>query len=261
VLEGIRTALVTGASRGIGQAFARQLAALDKDLVLVSRSEGLLRSLAEELSSEHGVRVHVVAADLSQPAAAASLYLEVEELGLDVDLLVNNAGYCKVGEFTGLGFDVQGDMVRLNVNALIELTHLFLPAMRQRRRGGVINVASTAAFQPVPHMAVYAATKAFVLSFSEALAAEVAGDGVRVMALCPGATDTEFWTVAGAWEERRASMPSPGEVVTAGLNAFERGRLLFLPGFVNQVVAFFSSRVLPRRLVLRLAGAWFKESC
>ena len=130
--------------------------------------------------------------------------------------------------------------------------------MRQRGRGGVINVASNAAFQPVPYMAVYAATKAFVLSFSEALAEEVAGEGVHVMALCPGATDTEFWTVAGAWQARRARMPGPDEVVAAGLQAFERGRSFFVPGFVNQVVAFFARRVLPRRLVVRLASQWFR---
>ena len=257
MLDDYRTALVTGASRGIGQAFAQQLAASGMDLVLVSRSEDLLRSLAEELSSRHDVRVQVITADLSQPSAPVSLYRQVEELGVEVDLLVNNAGYSKAGQFVTLGFDAQADMVRLNVNTLMELTRLFLPAMRRRRRGGVINVASNAAFQPVPRMAVYAATKAFVLSFSEAVAEEVGGDGVRVMALCPGATDTDFWNVAGTWEERRASMPSPDTVVAAGLRAFERGKSFFVPGFVNQVIAFFSRRVLPRRLVVRLAGQWF----
>ena len=259
MLDDYRAALVTGASRGIGKAFAQQLAALGIDLVLVSRSEELLCSLAGELSSRHGVQVHVIAADLSEPSAAASLCRKVEELGVEIDLLVNNAGYSKMGEFTAMGYDVQADMVRLNVNTLMELTHLFLPAMRRRDRGGVINVASNAAFQPVPRMAVYAATKAFVLSFSEAVAEEVSGDGVRVMALCPGATDTDFWNVAGTWEERRTSMPGPDKVVAAGLRAFERGRSFFVPGFVNRVVAFFSRRMLPRWLVVRLAGAWFGE--
>ena len=257
MLDDYRTALVTGASRGIGEAFARHLAALGKDLVLVSRSEDQLRSLGEELSSRHGVQAHAIAADLARPASAASLYRQVEALGVQVDFLVNNAGYSKAGEFTSLGLDAQADMVRLNVNTLMELTRLYLPAMRQRRCGGVINIASNAAFQPVPGMAVYAATKAFVLSFSEAVAEEVASDGVRVMALCPGATDTDFWNVAGVWEERRTSMPSPDEVVAAGLRAFEQGRSFFVPGFLNRVVAFFSRRVLPRGLVVRLASQWF----
>ncbi|MFN2291462.1 MAG: SDR family NAD(P)-dependent oxidoreductase [Anaerolineae bacterium] len=259
MLDNYRTALVTGASRGIGEAFARQLAALGKNLVLVSRSEDQLQSLAGELSSQFGVQVHVITVDLAQPSAAVSLYRQVEALGVEVDLLVNNAGYSRAGEFTELGFDAQADMVRLNVNTLVELTHLYLPAMRARGRGAVLNVASNAAFQPVPRMAVYAATKAFVLSFSEAVAEEVRGDGVRVMALCPGATDTEFWNVAGVWEERRASMPSPDEVVDAGLRAFERGRSFFVPGLMNQIVAFFSRRVLPRWLVVRFACQWLGD--
>jgi uncharacterized protein len=260
VLDEYRTALVTGASRGIGEAFARQLAARGLDLVLVARSEDELHALADELAERHGVMAHVLVADLSLPSAAASLYRDVQALDLEIDLLVNNAGYSKAGPFAGLAFDVQAGMVRLNVNTLVELTRLFLPAMRQRGRGGVINVASNAAFQPVPYMAVYAATKAFVLSFSEALAEEVAGEGMRVMAFCPGATDTEFWTVAGTWQERRARMPGPDEVVTAGLQAFERRRSFFVPGFVNQIIAFFASRVLPRRLVARLASQWFSGS-
>jgi len=176
---------------------------------------------------------------------------------LGVDLLVNNAGFAKAGEFSELSFEEQAEMVRLNVSTLMELTRLYLPAMRQRKRGGVINVSSNAGFQPVPHMAVYGATKAFVLSFSQALAAEVAGDGVRVMALCPGATDTEFWSTAGLREKRPARMSMPDEVVAAGLRAFERGRWFFVPGFLNQVAAFFPSRVLPSRLVVRLAMMWF----
>lgn len=252
-----RTALVTGASRGIGEAFARQLAARGQDLVLVARSRERVEALAGELAERHGVTTHVIVADLARPCVADRVFAETEDLGIEVDLLVNNAGFARAGAFVDLPLDAQADMVRLNVNTLVELTHLYLPAMRRRRRGGVINVSSTAGFQPVPRMAVYGATKAFVLSFSEAVAAEVEGDGVRVMALCPGATDTEFWPIAGVWAERRSRMPSPDDVVAAGLRAFQRGRWFYVHGLFNRVVTFFSRRVLPRRLVVRLAKSWF----
>lgn len=257
MLDDYTTALVTGASHGIGEAFARQLAAQGQDLVLVARSRDELHTLADELAERHGVATHVIVADLAQPGAAETVLAATERLGLEVDLLVNNAGFSKAGLFVELPLDVQADMVRLNVNTPVALTRLYLPAMRRRKRGGVINVSSTAGFQPVPKMAIYSATKAFTLHFSEAVAAEVAGDGVRIMALCPGPTATGFWMTAGVWEERQSKMPTPDEVVAAGLRAFERGRWFFVPGFVNQVVALFADRVLPRRLVVRLAQRWF----
>ena len=254
MLERVETALLTGASSGIGEAFARRLAALGKDLILVARREDRLKALAADLAAKHGVQTHVIAADLSQPSAAASLFAETERRGLVVDLLINNAGFAKVGDFAKLPCDVQADMIRLNVNTLAELTRLYLPGMCQRRRGGVINVASNAAFQPVPYMAVYAATKAFVLSFSEAVAEEVAADGVTVLALCPGATATDFWTIAGAWEDRRDAMQTAEEVVTVALRALERHKASVVVGFQNRLVAFVSSRLGPRRLVARIAG-------
>ena len=253
MLDTITTALITGASGGIGEAFARQLAALGKDLVLVARSEEKLNALARELESQHAVRARVIVADLAQHDSASALHAETGHLGLDIELLVNNAGFAKAGAFSELPFDVQADMVRLNVNALTELTRQYLPAMRQRRRGGVINVASNAAFQPVPYIAVYGATKAYVLSFSEAIAEEVAADGVTVMALCPGATATGFHDTAGVWVQQLSSMPTPDEVVAAGLRAFERGRRSFLHGATNQLTAI-ASRLLPRRLVVHLTA-------
>jgi len=259
MLENIETALITGASKGIGEAFARQLAALGKNLILVARSEDKLNALAEGLAEQHGVKTAAVAADLSRPGSAALLFAETERQGLVVDLLINNAGFAKAGAFTNLPFDVQADMVRLNVNTLMELTRLYLPAMRHRQRGGVINVASNAAFQPVPYMAVYAATKAFVLSFSEGLAEEVAADGVTVMALCPGATATDFWTVAGTWEDRRYIMQTADKVVAVALRAFEQRRSSVISGLPNKVVAF-STRLAPRRLVARLAGRVFRTN-
>jgi len=253
MLDDVKLALITGASGGIGEAFARQLAALGKDLILVARSENKLQALAEELSAARGVQTHVIAADLGCPDAARPIFDETGRLGLEVDLLINNAGYGKGGEFTDLDFDVQADMIRLNVNSLVELTRLYLPAMRQRKRGGVINVGSTASFQPVPTMAVYGATKAFVLSFSEALAHEVRADGVTVMALCPGATATGFQATAGVWEEQRSSMPGPDEVVAQALRAFERRRGYFVHGALNKLAALVA-RVSPRRFVLPLAA-------
>jgi short-subunit dehydrogenase len=253
VLDEIETALVTGASGGIGEAFARHLAALGKDLVLVARSEEKLRALAGELSSEYRVNTHVIVADLARPDSAAAIHAETERRGIEVDLLINNAGYAKSGDFTGLSFEVQADMIRLNVNTLMELTWLYLPAMRQRGRGGVINLGSTASFQPVPYMAVYGATKAFVLSFSEAVAEEVASDGVTVMALCPGATATGFQATAGVWEEQRDSMVTPDELVAEALRAFERGQPFFVHGAINKLTAIIA-RITPPRFVTYLAG-------
>jgi uncharacterized protein len=250
----IRTALVTGASRGIGEEFARQLAALGRDLVVVARNEARLHDLASELTSAHGVRVYVIDTDLSLPGAAGQVWAATERLGIEVDLLVNNAGVGKRGEFAELDYEFQAAMVRLNVNTLVELARLYLPGMRARRRGGIINVASNAAFQPVPYLAAYAASKAFALHFSEAVAEEVRADGVRVMALCPGATDTDFWDVAGAWEDKRKWMTSPEKVVSSGLRAFERGHAVIVPGLIYKLVAFAASRLGPRWLVRRVAA-------
>lgn len=243
------TALVTGASGGIGEAFARQLAALGLDLILVARSEDKLHALARELASQHSVQAHVIVADLARPGSATELHAETGRLGLEVDLLVNNAGYARAGAFAELTLEEQSDMIRLNVNTLTELTRLYLPAMRERHRGGIINISSTAAFQPVPYMAIYGATKAFVLSFSEALAEEVSADGVVVMALCPGATATGFQKRAGAWEDQRDSMQSADQVVLEGLRAFERGRRHFIQGGANKLMSVLA-RLGPRRLIL-----------
>ena len=258
MLDTIKLALITGASSGIGESFARQLAALGKDLIVVARREDKLVALAEDLSAAHGVQVHVIAADLAWPGAAAALFEQTERLGLAVDLLVNNAGFAQVGAFADLPFDAQAAMVRLNVGAVVELTRLYLPAMRRRRRGGIINVASNAAFQPVPYMSLYAATKAFVLHFSEGLNEEVKGDGVRVLALCPGATATGFWSVAGVLEDRTGMMTSPDKVAAAALRALERGRAFVVPGLGYKLVAFAASRLSPRWLVPGLAGRLFR---
>lgn len=252
-LQGVETALVTGASSGIGEALACQLAARGCDLVLVARSDDRLQALAGKLAAECGARVHVVAADLSQPGAAEQVVAETERLGLEIDLLVNNAGFGRYGRFAELPFDVQAGMLRLNANAVMELTHLYLPGMRRRGRGGVINVASNAAFQPVPTMAVYAASKAFVLHFSQALTEELAGEGVHVLALCPGATDTDLWEEMGIAQNLRRFMPPPAKIAAAGLRAFDRGRATTVPGLIYNLVAFGATHLAPRRLVTRIA--------
>jgi short-subunit dehydrogenase len=223
-------------------------------LILVARSEERLRELAQALSMEHGVHIQVITADLALPNSAAAVYAETEGLGVEVDLLINNAGFAKAGSFAELPFDVQAQMVRLNVNTLMELTHLYLAGMRQRGRGGIINLSSTASFQPVPSMAVYGATKAFVLSFSEAVAEEVAADGVTVMALCPGATATDFWAAAGLWADRLHSMTAADEVVAEALSAFKRRKYSYVPGFRNRLLAL-GARLGPRRMVLRAAAS------
>lgn len=247
-LHAIDTALVTGASRGIGETFARHLAARGKNLILVARTEEKLMALAGELESVHGVSAKAMVADLAHPGGAAMLFDRTEQLGLTVDLLVNNAGFAKQGKFAELPLDVQSDMVRLNATAPLELARLCLTGMRERGRGGIINVASTAAFQPVPWMAAYGATKAFLYSFSAALAEEVAADGVHVMVLCPGATATDFWTVAGARSTGSPGVVSADKLVEDALRAYDRGRRITVHGGLNRLIAAFV-RVLPTRLI------------
>ena len=242
-----KTALVTGASSGIGEAFARELAARGMDLVLVARSEDKLRTLAAELARGHGIRADVVAADLGREGAAERLHEEVKGRGMRVDMLVNNAGFGTHGPFETLSPDRDHAEVMLNVSAVVDLSHAFLPAMVERGDGAVINVGSTAGFQPLPYMAVYGATKAFVLSFSEALWAEYRGRGVRVLALCPGATETPFFGVVGAEEASVGRRRTPQQVVATGLRALERGRGSAIDGAFNYWLAQ-TPRLAPRGL-------------
>jgi short-subunit dehydrogenase len=246
-------ALVTGASAGIGVEFARQLAARGYDLVLVARRRDRLDALGAELTAAHAdCGVRVIAKDLAGPDAASEINWELTHENVAIDLLVNNAGFGYHGRFAREDSRDAAGQIAVNVNALVALTHAFLPGMIERGTGGVINVASTAAFQPVPNMAVYGATKAFVLSFSEALHEEVRGSGVRVLALCPGATATEFFGVAG---ETAALGPkrSVADVVQTGLYAFERDRAIAIDGPAN-VLLTASTRLAPRFLIRRVAG-------
>ena len=246
-----RTALVTGASSGIGEELARCLAADSWDLVLVARSEAKLESLAGELEMKHGTASIVFAEDLNDRAAPARIAAALTARGVAVEALVNNAGFGTVGAFVESDLDNQLEMIEVNVAALTRLTRLFLPAMVERRRGYVMNVASTAAFQPGPLMAVYYASKAYVLFFSEALADELRSTGVKVTALCPGATASGFAAVAGSEKSRlfKAKQPmSSAEVARYGYRAMLHGRRVAIPGAMNKLLAQ-SVRISPRRLV------------
>jgi short-subunit dehydrogenase len=246
------TALITGASSGIGAVFARELARQGAHLILVARSENALRTLGDEIAAAHGVRVDVLPADLALPAAGEKLAQQVAALGRIVDVLVNNAGFATHGDIRHADPSRLFDQIQLNCAAVVDLTTRFLPAMTSRGSGAIINVASTAAFQPVAHMAVYAATKAFVLSFTEALWSEAKPHGVNVLALCPGATETPFFDVVAAEEASFGKRRTPQQVVTTALRGLARGLPSIVDGHTNAFVAN-AQRFLPHRVVLSLA--------
>ena len=248
-----KTALITGASSGIGRAFAYALARRGMSVVFVARSEERLRALATELSGRHGIRSEVIPVDLSQEDAIRQIQLEVQQRGLVIDLLVNNAGFATNGYFETLSPERDHDQVMVDVMAIVDLTHAFVPILLERSPGAaIINVASTAGLQPLPYMAIYGASKAFVLSFSQALAEEYRTRGLRVLALCPGATETAFFDVAGeaaSFGRRR----TPEQVVATGLRALERRRSVVIDGFFNTLAAQLI-RFFPRRFIARMAG-------
>jgi uncharacterized protein len=256
-IPGMSTSLVTGASSGIGAAFARALAARGSNLVLVARSAARLEALATELAAAHGVRAEVVVADLADPGAPDAIAAELHARSIEIDTLINNAGFGTHGEFAALDGRRERDEVIVNVYAPAALTRALLPAMIARKRGAVVFVASTAAFQPVPYMATYGATKAFLLSFGEALAEEVREHGVRVVVLCPGQTDTAFF--ARIDEARVGRARTPEQVVSTALRALERGRVVAVDGFSNYALAN-SNRFAPRRLVAGMVARMQRPS-
>ncbi|MGA8112135.1 MAG: SDR family oxidoreductase [Actinocatenispora sp.] len=251
------TALITGASSGIGAAFADALAARGTDLVLVARSTDQLEAVAATARERHGVRAEVITADLTAPDAAGALRAEVDRRGLSVDILVNNAGFGSAGPFQSVTADRSRREVALDVAAVVDLSHAFLPDMTERRRGGVINLSSTAAFQPAPNFAVYAAAKSFVLSFSQALWAECRPHGVEVLAVCPGPVETNFFDVLGTEQVKVGQILGPEQVVRTALRAFDRGRAVVIPGARNAVLPVLQ-RFVPRRLVLSTATRMLK---
>jgi len=244
-----RTALITGASGGIGLELARLFAADKWDVALVARSEGKLKEVAAELQSAHGITARVIAADLAKREAPANI---IEALrGVEIDALVNNAGFGLGGEFAKTDLNAELEMIQVNITALTHLTKLVLPAMVARRRGAILNVASTAAFQPGPLMAVYYATKAYVLSFSEAIADELRNSGVTVTALCPGPTATGFAAAANMESSAlfKVTPPAgPKSVARAGYEGMKTGKRIVIPGTKNKLLAQ-SIRISPRRLV------------
>lgn len=249
------TALISGASSGIGRHFAEQLAARGCRLILTARRQPELQQLAAQLHSRYGSQVLVLPADLAQPGAVPDVCRRIDEAGWQVDLLVNNAGFGKWSHFQAQDAAVYQQMLMLNVLALTELCRHYMPAMRARGGGAVINVASTAAFQPLPYIAVYGASKAYVLHLSEALAAEYADSGVRVLALCPGNTATAFADVAGADVSGMAAS-TPASVVASALQALDSGRHYRVPGAANYLLAQLP-RWLTRRQATRLVARLF----
>ena len=246
-----KVALITGASAGLGVEFARQLARRGQRLVLAARRQDRLEAVAAEVGN-----ARVVAIDLSEPGAAARLVADCDSAGEEIDLLVNNAGFGLRGPFVRLDADRQREMIDLNVAALTDLCRLVAPRLAERKSGAILNVASTAAFQPGPKMAVYFATKAYVLSFTEALHEELKPHGVKVSALCPGPTKTEFGEVAGFGQDSRFDKiaMSAEEVVRLGLAGLDANRAVVITGALNKAGAW-GTRILPRSTIRKIAGA------
>jgi short-subunit dehydrogenase len=254
-----RTALVTGASSGIGEELARCFAKGGFDLVLVARSADKLRALAAELESAHGVAVRVQPADLSQHAAAASLATALRRKQVTVDVLVNNAGVLEQGAFCDITPHRHQELIDLNVSGLTAMLAMFLPGMRERGWGRVLNVASIAAFQPVPTLATYAATKAYVLSLTESLSEELKGSGVSISALCPGITATQMVSRAAEANDKLGKLPAfmvgdAAQVAAEGYRACLRGEVIKVPGLLN-LATTLASRATPKWLLRGLSGA------
>jgi uncharacterized protein len=261
-----RVALVTGASSGIGETFARALGARGLQLILTGRDEGRLGRIADEVAATYRVRVERVVVDLVSPGGPEQLKAAVDGFGLSPDVLVNNAGAGLIGTFTTLPLVAQLDTIRVNVEAIVALTGLFLPAMLARGRGAIVNTSSAAGLQPLPHYAVYGATKAFVNSFTQAIWAEVRGSGVRVIAVCPGpVAETRFGARAGG--SSRTAFPglakrrevSRETVVESALNGLERGVPLVIPGLTTRVMSTVAGLV-PRRVQLLVTERAFRPA-
>jgi uncharacterized protein len=249
------TCLITGASSGIGADVARSLAGRGHGVTLVARREGRLEALAGELRDRDRVRVETVGCDLSDADARRRLGSEIEQRGLTVEVLVNNAGFGSAGRFDRLDAAREVEMVRVNVEAVVDLCGRYVPGMVERGRGAVLNVASTAAFQPLPRQATYAASKAFVLSFTDALHEELARTGVAATTLCPGPVKTEFWDSAGIEAEGIPGfvLSDSADVAEAGIKGLEKGRRVVVPGPLNRAGALGGQHA-PRSVLLKVAG-------
>lgn len=250
-------ALVTGASAGIGVALAEELAAGGTHLVLTARRLDQLEQVADAFEKKHGIQTHIVAADLAKREAPQEIYAFTKEKGLRIDLLVNNAGFGQYGEVPQVETQRLLDMVEVNCTAVVHLTRLFLPEMVVRRSGDILILASTAGFQAVPYISTYAATKAFDLYFAEGLAEEMKPHGIRVCALCPGSTESEFHAVAGQEAFTARNQEPADKVARTGLQALAAGKSYVISGLGNYLGAH-SQRLVPRRLVTRVAANLFR---
>lgn len=257
------TALITGASSGIGEAFARELASRNNNLVLVARSQDKLEKLATELNSAYQIKTTVIPQDLTINAAGKVVFEAIQAQGLTIDTLINNAGFGDYGAFGDRPLSKMMEMVQLNITAVVELTGLFLPPMQERKNGTIINVSSIAGFQPLPYMSVYAATKAFVLNFSEALWAENRDFGVKVLAVCPGPTESEFYDRAEfpktATTLKSMTLASSEKVVQESLKALNKGQSTVVTGGLGNQVIVNLPRLMPRDLLVGVVGKQFKN--
>lgn len=259
------TALITGASSGIGAAFAQALATRQTDLVLVARSEDKLYSLAQQLQDQYQIQVEVLVQDLTAPGAASKVFEAVTQKNISIDLLINNAGFGTYGPFSETSLPKQLEMIQLNILSLVELTYQFLPQMQQRGSGSIINLSSIAGFQPLPYMSVYAATKAFVLSFSSALWAENREKGLKVLAVCPGPTKTNFFDIAGfdqlasgsSENQRSATAES---VVRDALKALEGDNSTVVTGGLPNQIIVNLPRLFPREALVKIVEQQFRPN-
>ncbi len=256
------TALITGASSGIGKAFAEELAKRNTNLVLVARSEEKLDELALKLQEKHQIQVDVIVQDLTEAGATNAIFNATKEKGLTIDLLINNAGFGDYGDFAERNGERQVKIVQLNVLALVDLTHKFLPLMRQRRSGSIINVASIAGFQPIPYISVYAASKAFVISFSHALWAENRSSNVHILVSCPGPTETNFFAEAKfppALANSASKIASAESVVIDSLKALSRREPIVVSGGIGSQLITRLGRFIPRKTLVSLLEKQFKQ--
>jgi len=248
------TVLITGASSGIGMGLAKLFAADGSDLVLVARREDRLNELAEELKSEHGIEVHVLPKDLSKKTSPKEIFNHLKKEKIEIDVLVNNAGFGSRGMVSELDTDLQVDMVQVNAAALTHLTSLFLPGIIERGQGGILNVGSLAGFQPGPNLAVYFATKAYVLSFTEALAEEISNPNIKISCFAPGPVKTEFGEKSDLENSLlfKVSLMDLEPAVKAGYEGFRKGKTIVIPGLKQQIVPFLN-RFTPRLIVRKIA--------
>ncbi|MGL5832962.1 MAG: SDR family NAD(P)-dependent oxidoreductase, partial [Waterburya sp.] len=257
------TALITGASSGIGEAFARELASRNNNLVLVARSQDKLEKLATELNRAYQIKTTVITQDLTINAAGKIVFEAIQAQGLTIDTLINNAGFGDYGAFGDRPLSKMMEMVQLNITAVVELTGLFLPSMQERKNGTIINVSSIAGFQPIPYMSVYAATKAFVLNFSEALWAENQSLGIKILAVCPGPTESEFYDRADfpktATALKSMTLASSEKVVQESLKALNKRQSTVVTGGLGNQVIVNLPRLIPRDLLVNVVGKQFKN--